>query len=88
MPDTTDASKLLHSCGAVLYTIKGSRLYVVLGKEGDAYFHFKGCCEPGETYEETAIREVYEETMGLVRIKSIALECESIASKKSGITWV
>lgn len=73
---------MLHSCGGVLYTIKKNRLYLVLGREGKYFFHFKGCPENNETFEQTAIREINEETMGIVKIKKILLNCSNVKSKK------
>ena len=67
------------SCGAILYTFNlEGKLGIVLGTEGlncaDAWLPFKGGCKDGETEEETAIREIYEETCGLVEVESIDLK--------------
>lgn len=63
-----------HSCGAILYTISPwGEVGVILGKEHGNYLQFKGCTQPGETKEQTAIREIYEETCGLVKIDKITL---------------
>ena len=50
-----------YSCGAVLYTMQdGEPFYVLVG---DSHFGFpKGHMEPHETEQETALREIYEET--------------------------
>jgi 8-oxo-dGTP pyrophosphatase MutT (NUDIX family) len=65
----------VHSCGAILYTIHNGKTYFILGKEHNQWTPFKGRVEPGESYEKAAIRELYEETGGLVKIDSIALNC-------------
>ena len=39
-------------------------------EEGDWTF-ISGTCEHGETYQKCAIREIYEETKGLISIKSL-----------------
>ena len=62
------------SCGAILYTHNPQgRLGIILGLEHSDWLPFKGCNEKGETYEETAIREVKEETCGLVCAENIDL---------------
>ena len=65
------------SCGALLWAIdEHGRPGVILGAEfNDAfgYLPFKGRPEPYETHEQAAIREVYEETCGLVSIDKIDL---------------
>ena len=51
------------SCGAVVFTrtAKGIEYVIVQSQEG--YYGFpKGHCEAGETEEETALREIWEET--------------------------
>ncbi|MDO4852572.1 MAG: NUDIX domain-containing protein [Clostridia bacterium] len=50
-----------YSCGAVLYALKnGSPRYVLVF---DSHYGFpKGHIEPGETKEQTALREIFEET--------------------------
>lgn len=64
-----------HSCGAILYTYSPEgKLGVILGMEGCSWLPFKGCNNPDESYEDTAIREIYEETGGLIKIKNIILE--------------
>lgn len=65
-----------HSCGALLYTIDPQgRLGVVLGREFGSWCLFKGCQEPGESFEECAEREIFEETGGLLRVKRPYLGC-------------
>lgn len=64
-----------HSCGAILYSYDtNGNLGIILGMEGWEWFPFKGCMAFGETFEETAIREIYEETCGLVSLQTIFLE--------------
>lgn len=66
------------SCGAIFWTEDpaGNR-GIVLGEEGEddsQWLPFKGCVEQFETPEQAAIREVFEETCGLVILTSIMLE--------------
>ncbi|MBR0081621.1 MAG: NUDIX domain-containing protein [Clostridia bacterium] len=57
----TEESKMEYSCGAVLYTWRGQTPRYVLVY--DSHYGFpKGHIEPGETKEQTALREIYEET--------------------------
>jgi len=50
------------SCGAVVFTtIGGQRLYVLAQALGGHYGFPKGHMEPGETEEQTALREIWEE---------------------------
>lgn len=54
-------SEMEYSCGAVLYTMKnGTPRYVLVC--GSYYGFPKGHMEAGETKEQTALREIYEET--------------------------
>lgn len=63
-----------HSCGAILYAYdQNGDLGIILGMERTYWLPFKGGCETGETFEETAIREVYEETCKLVKLNKIVL---------------
>lgn len=59
----------LHSCGAILYTIHNNKVYIILGREYGGLYPFKGVQEKNETYEDTAAREIYEETCQLVAPK-------------------
>ena len=70
-----------HSCGAILYSYdtKGN-LGIILGMEGTHWLPFKGGRDVGETLEDAAIREIYEETCKLVKIDTIKLE-HSFSSK-------
>jgi len=64
-----------HSCGAILYTRSPAGVFgIILGLEGNSWFPFKGCKQDNETFEETAIREIYEETCGVVKASSISLK--------------
>jgi ADP-ribose pyrophosphatase YjhB (NUDIX family) len=73
-----------NSCGAIFYAFDPSgQIGIILGEEGDDFLPFKGCNEPGETYEQTAIREIHEETCGLINISDIKLE--HVFSTKSKI---
>ena len=54
---------MIHSAGAVLYTvIDGERRYVLVREKNGSYGLPKGHVEPGETLAQTALREVWEET--------------------------
>ena len=73
-----------HSCGAVLYTMYKGEFGIILGAEGGdciKWFHFKGCNEIGETYEDAALREVEEETGGLVKLTNLSLD-HNFATKR------
>lgn len=51
------------SCGAVIYRYQNNELYILLVKHNAGHYSFpKGHVENNETEEETAIREVKEET--------------------------
>ena len=71
------------SCGAILYAYDlTGKLGIILGAEVDAWLPFKGGCQEGETDEETAIREIYEETCGLVKVDSIKLHHKFSTKRK------
>ena len=54
---------MIHSAGAVLYTVEnGQRRYVLVREKNGSYGLPKGQVEAGETLAETALREVREET--------------------------
>lgn len=73
-----------HSCGAILYAVHPvtKAIGIILGYEGNAWMPFKGCQKPNETYEAAAIREIYEETCGYVRLPGIELEHEFCTKRK------
>lgn len=51
------------SCGAVVFTREhGALRYVIICSTEGFYGFPKGHMEPGETEEQTALREIYEET--------------------------
>lgn len=80
-----------HSCGSILYTIYNNNIYIVLGLEKGEWFPFKGTREKGETNEQTAIREIYEETCKIVKIDSVELKCKYSTKRKHyhiGITFI
>ena len=64
-----------HSCGALLYSwdLNGN-FGIILGSEKDNWLPFKGGPDKDETYEQAAIREIYEETCGLVKLDNINLD--------------
>lgn len=67
----------MHSCGAILYTyMPNGKIGIILGLEYGHWFPFKGCQKEGETFKETAIREIYEETCGLIKLIDINLDQE------------
>lgn len=71
-----------HSCGAILYTVYNNKIFIVLGMEKGQWFPFKGTRERGETNEQTAIREINEETCGVVKLKNIELKCHFSTKRK------
>ena len=55
--------KVEESCGAVVFTCVGGEVHYVLVCSLEGIYGFpKGHCEAGETPEETALREIREET--------------------------
>ncbi len=61
--------KMPVSCGAFLCTHnKEGQFGLILGREKSHYLPFKGCSHEGEKDVDTASRELYEETCGLVFI--------------------
>ena len=51
------------SCGAVVFRLEnGARLYLILHYNEGHWDFAKGHVEPGESEEETAMREIHEET--------------------------
>ena len=71
-----------HSCGAILYTIFNNKVYIILGMEKGKWYPFKGTREKGETNELAAIREIYEETCGVIKLNKIELECHFSTKRK------
>jgi hypothetical protein len=71
-----------HSSGAILYTIYDNKVYIVLGLEKGDYFPFKGVREKYETNKQTAIREIFEETCGVLTINDINLLCNFSTKRK------
>ncbi len=71
-----------HSCGAILYIIENSTVYIILGMEKNQWFPFKGIRERGETNDEAAIREINEETCGAVIVNHIELKCNYTTKRK------
>ncbi len=58
-----------YSCGAVVFTAaKGERRYLIIREKEDFWGFPKGHMEKGETEEETALREILEETGLRVRL--------------------
>ncbi len=75
------------SCGAIFYTFNpDGELGIVLGDESrstsDGWLPFKGGCRPGETAQEAAIREVHEESCGLIQLKEIDLQHRFTTKRK------
>lgn len=63
------------SCGALFYAYdEQERIGIILGHEAGGWLPFKGCNEYNETYEQTAIREVQEETCYLIHLNNIKLD--------------
>ena len=71
-----------HSCGALLFTLYNNEIHIVLGMEKNEWFPFKGTKEPNESLKETAIREIYEETCGIVNLNNIYLNCNYSTKRK------
>lgn len=74
------------SCGAIFYTYnENKQLGIILGDEGhdcESWLPFKGCVEENESLINTAIREVAEETCGLVNLTPMDLKLEHIFTTK------
>ena len=66
-----EAAEILEeSCGAVVYTRVGGELRFVLVRSLEGIYGFpKGHVEPGETPEQTALREIFEETGLRVKLR-------------------
>ncbi len=63
-----------YSCGGILHTIINGIPGVILGLEKGLWLPFKGRQEPNETFEQTAIREIYEELCGVWKPSKIDLK--------------
>lgn len=75
--------KMNVSCGALAYAYdEEGRLGIILGCEKGNWLPFKGCNKKGETDTQTASRELYEETGGLVYVDSKALQLLHIFETK------
>jgi ADP-ribose pyrophosphatase YjhB (NUDIX family) len=77
----------IKSCGAIFYAFgPDNTLGIILGDENrsqeDGWLPFKGGVQPGETLEETATREIFEETCGLVYIENISLDHKFSTKRK------
>ena len=53
---------MIKKCGIILYDIQNKKYFLVKGKKSNKWGFPKGHMEEGETIEETAHREFYEET--------------------------
>lgn len=74
------------SSGAVVFTRKNNEIYYVIVKSLEGYYGFpKGHIEGTETEEETALREIYEETgLKVNLIKSFKTTDEHPIPNKKG----
>ena len=74
-----------NSCGAIFYTYDDSgNIGVILGEEDkNEWLPFKGCSHENETLEEAAIREIKEETCGLLELNEIVLEHKFSSKRKN-----
>ncbi|NLL39034.1 MAG: NUDIX domain-containing protein [Clostridiales bacterium] len=75
------------SCGAVVFTRKNDEILYVIVKSSEGYYGFpKGHMEGNETEEETAVREIYEETGLKVKIiPGFKTTDEHLLPKKEGV---
>ena len=71
-----------HSAGALIFTVYDNQIYIVLGMEKNDWFPFKGTKNNNETLIDTAIREVFEETCGIVKLDNIYLDCKYSTKRK------
>jgi hypothetical protein len=71
-----------HSCGAILYTEYNGTISIVLGLERGDWYPFKGVRERSETNQMAAIREIYEETCGVVKVIELSLGCNFSTKRK------
>lgn len=77
-----------YSCGGVVFTRQYGELRFVLARGVNGYYGFpKGHMEPGETEEQTALREIFEEVHLRPRlIPGFRRECTYALPKKKD-TW-
>ena len=74
---------LIESAGAVLYTEDGGvRQYVLVMEKNGSFGLPKGHVEPGETEEQTALREIKEETGIDVELNTSFREVVSYSPKR------
>lgn len=62
------------SYGALFYAIKDGNVGIILGKEKGEWMPFKGGGILSESPEESAIREICEETCGIISLDYITLD--------------
>ena len=74
------------SCGAIIYRIKDDNLeFLTISHRSDGHWGFpKGHVEKGESEEETAIREIYEETGLQVNLIDGFRESSCVFTKRRG----
>jgi ADP-ribose pyrophosphatase YjhB (NUDIX family) len=79
-----DTRSVRNSCGALFYTYNDkNELGIILGKERNNYTPCKGRMEPGEIAEESAIREIAEESNNMIILDELDLYFASGSSKKT-----
>jgi len=71
-----------HSAGALIFTVYDNEIFIVLGMEKNEWFPFKGTKNNNESLKSTAIREIFEETCGLVVLNDIHLDCKYSTKRK------
>jgi len=80
----THMNQVRNSCGALFYTFnEENELGIILGKEYDNYTPCKGKMEHGEIAEESAIREIAEESNNIVVLDGIDLYFTQKKCKKT-----
>lgn len=72
------------SYGALLFSRdpNSGELGIILGYESSDWYPFKGASNEGESPEQAAIREIYEETAGVVELNQISLDLEFATKRK------
>lgn len=78
------------SCGAVVYRENNGRLeFLIISHKSDGHWGFpKGHVEQGETEQDTALREVYEETGLNIKLLDGFISREQYSPKKNVIKEV